>query len=104
MSRVFCVKHFKGKKKEEIQKTKLPTHVERNNFFEEKHQPTRKLQISVFSKKNKTRKQRREISILSPKVADSGKTQRKVNEKGRKDALEKVKDTKEGISSKKDGK
>ena len=32
----FCVKHFKGKKKEEIQKTKLPKHVKRFFFFFEK--------------------------------------------------------------------
>ena len=41
MSGVFFVKHYKGKKKEEIQKTKLPKHVERKLFFE-KNPPTRK--------------------------------------------------------------
>ena len=34
---VFFLKHYKGKK-EEIQKTKLPKHVERKNFFENIHQ------------------------------------------------------------------
>ena len=91
MSCFFFVKHYKGEKRRDSQKTKFPKHVERTFFFE-KNPPTRKLEKSeIFWDK-----QRREISILLPKVADSEKTQRKVNEKGGIDSLEKNTHQKKG--------
>ena len=82
------MKHHKGKKKEEIQKTKLPKHVERFFFLKKKfaNKETGKEREIFFFKK----KQRREISILLLKVAYSEKhKKRKVNDKGAKDSLEK---------------
>ena len=40
----FLVKHYKGKNKEEIQKTKLQKHVERKLFVEKKR--------NIFPKRN----------------------------------------------------
>ena len=75
----FCLKHYEGKKKDEIRKTKIPKHIHQQGNWQKKKK-------ICFE----TRKQRREIYILLPKVAYSEKnTKRKVNEKGGIDSLEK---------------
>ena len=78
--------HHKGKKKR-FKKTVTKT-CRKENFYDKIHQ-----QGNVQKEKFFCDKQRREVSILLPKVADSKKTQRKVNEKRRNRLVRKKKHT-----------
>ena len=78
--------HFKGKKKEEIQKTKLPKHVERFFFLKkirEKGNGQRKGDFFL----DKTEK--RYFHSFTESCTQRKTQKRKVNEKGGKDSLEK---------------
>ena len=79
------MKHFKGKKKEEIQKkTKLPKHVERNFFFEKKIRQQGNWQkiFTIFRQEN-----REEIFPFFYRKLHTAKKHKKKSERKRKKRL-----------------
>ena len=81
----FCVKHFKGKKKEEIQKNKVTKTCRKEFFLKNIHQ-----QGNWHKKRDFFRQENREerFPFFCRKLQSAKKTQRQVNEKGGKDSFE----------------